>query len=90
MKKVITIMSAEEVLGSLTPILRSDYMDLLLKIEKETEEKTLDEILSEYYDEFGIADIHRLTSKERGFLNIFTSENYYVSTFNDEYCKDEL
>ena len=87
MKKQITLMSAEEVVGSIAHLLRSDYMDLLLTIETEIEEKTLDEIISEYCDNVGIIDIHKLTPEEKSFLLICDSENYYISTFGDEYCK---
>ena len=38
MKKVITIMNAEEVVGSIAHLLRNDYSDLLDRIEKEIEE----------------------------------------------------
>lgn len=82
-------MSAEEVVGSIAHLLRNEYSDLLEKIEKEFEEKTLDEILSDYFDRTGgIIDIHKLTLKEKEFLKIYDSESYYICTFGDKYCKN--
>lgn len=89
MKKLITIMSAEEVVGSIAHLLRNEYSDLLDRIEKEIEEKTLDEILSDYFDRTGgIIDMHKLTPTEKDFLLLKESENYYICTFGDEYCKN--
>lgn len=88
MKKVITIMNAEEVIGSIAHLLRSDYMDLLFKIEEGIEkEKTLSEIVGDYCDNPGIFNFHKLSPDEKAFLQIFDSENYFISTFGDEYCE---
>ena len=89
MKKAITIMNAEEVVGSIAHLLRNDYSDLLDRIEKEIEEKTLNEILTEQFELYGgIMDIHMLTQKEKDFLQIYESDNYFICTFGDEYCQN--
>lgn len=89
MKKLITIMSAEEVVGSIAHLLRNEYSDLLDRIEKEIEEKTLDEILHEQFVLYGgIIDFHMLNPIEKEFLKIYDSESYYICTFGDEYCKN--
>ena len=89
MKKMITIMNAEEVIGSIAHLLRNEYSDLLERIENEYEEKTLDEILREQFELYGgIIDMKMLTQEEKEFLQIYDSNNYFICIFNDEYCQN--
>lgn len=88
MKKLITLMNTEEMIGSIAHLLRTQYIVLLKKIEDEIEDKTLDKIVSDYYDKFGIEEVHKLNPNEKSFLQIYDSENYYIFTSDEKYCKD--
>lgn len=91
MERKITVMSAEEVLGSMILVL-DEYPDLMERIKKNVEDKdgySLGEILAQYYyDGKKIVDVEMLDEQTIEFLNLPENKPWFISTFNNEYVEN--
>ena len=91
MERKITVMSAEEVLGSMILIL-DEYPDLMERIKKNEEDEdgySLDTILAQYYyDGNEIENIEMLNVQTVRFLNLPENRSWFVSTWRHEYVEN--
>ena len=88
MERKITVMSAEEVLGSMILVL-DEYPDLMEKIKKNEDEYNLGEILAQYYyDGNEIENIEMLNVQTVRFLNLPENRSWFVSTWRHEYVEN--
>ena len=91
MERKITVMSAEEVLGSMILVL-DEYPDLMERIKKNVEDEdgySLGEILAQYYyDGNEIENIEMLNVQTVRFLNLPESRSWFVSTWRHEYVEN--
>lgn len=88
MERKITVMSAEEVLGSMLLVL-DEYPDLMKRIKKNEDGYNLGEILAQYYyDGNRIADIEMLNEEIVEFLNLPENKSWFISTWHDEYVEN--
>ena len=91
MERKITVMSAEEVLGSMILVL-DEYPDLMERIKKNVEDEdgySLGEILAQYYyDGKKIVDVEMLDEQTIEFLNLPENKPWFISTFNNEYVEN--
>lgn len=88
MERKITVMSAEEVLGSMLLVL-DEYPDLMERIKKNEDGYNLGEILAQYYyDGKKIVDVEMLDEETIEFLNLPENKPWFISTFNNEYVEN--
>lgn len=91
MERKITVMSAEEVLGSMILVL-DEYPDLMERIKKNVEDEdgySLGEILAQYYyDGNEIENIEMLNVQTVRFLNLPENRSWFVSTWRHEYVEN--
>ena len=91
MERKITVMSAEEVLGSMILVL-DEYPDLMERIKKNEEDEdgySLDTILAQYYyDGNEIENIEMLNVQTVRFLNLPENRSWFVSTWRHEYVEN--
>lgn len=91
MERKITVMSAEEVLGSMILVL-DEYPDLMERIKKNVEDEdgySLGEILAQYYyDGNEIENIEMLNVQTVRFLNLPENRAWFVSTWRHEYVEN--
>lgn len=91
MERKITVMSAEEVLGSMILVL-DEYPDLMERIKKNVEDEdgyNLGEILAQYYyDGNEIENIEMLNTQTVRFLNLPENRSWFISTWRHEYVEN--
>lgn len=91
MERKITVMSAEEVLGSMILVL-DEYPDLMERIKKNVEDEdrySLGEILAQYYyDGNEIENIEMLNVQTVRFLNLPENRAWFVSTWRHEHVEN--
>ena len=87
MKRTITAMNYLEVIGSIAHFCHTDYKSFFDNYEK-LEDNERESFVSACVGQGEISDVEELTEEMMEFLNLPEDQKWFISTWNDEYVKN--